>query len=196
MRRREFIAGVGAALALPAAADGQKAEITIGVLGSASSMDYGPQLASFRKGLSEEGYLEGKNVSFAYVWADDQYDRLPSLAAALVRRGVNLILAASTPSALAAKGATSTIPVVFAIGGDPVRTGLVNSLNRPGSNVTGAAHLNVDTAQKRLELLHELVPSKKLLGLMTNPTNPLAGAVEREVRVAADALGVQLAVLH
>jgi putative ABC transport system substrate-binding protein len=105
-------------------------------------------------------------------------------------------LAASTPSALAAKAATSTIPIVFAIGGDPVRTGLVASLNRPGGNLTGAAHINVDTAAKRLELLHELVPTKKALGLMTNPTNPLGKSVEAEVGRAAEALGLQLNIVH
>jgi putative ABC transport system substrate-binding protein len=196
MRRREFIAGLGAAAAFPALAYGQQSVAIIGVLGSSASRGYGPMLDAFRKGLSEAGYVEGKNVSFAYAWADDHYDRLPSLAAELARRGVNVILAASTPSALAAKATTSTIPIVFAIGGDPVRTGLVSSLNRPGGNITGAAHVNVDTAQKRLELLHELVPSKSTLGLMTNPTNPLAQSVETEVKAAAITLGLQLVVLH
>jgi putative ABC transport system substrate-binding protein len=143
-------------------------------------------IAAFRKGLSETGYLEGKNVGFEYAWADDHYDRLPALAAKLIERRVNVILAAATPSAMAAKSATSNIPIVFAIGGDPVRTGLVSSLNSPGGNVTGAAHINVDTAPKRLELLHEILPA---LGLLTNPTNPLAPSVERGVKAAADALG-------
>src|SRR5205814_941042 len=128
--------------------------------------------------------------------ANNHYDRLSALASELARRGVNVILAASTPSALAAKAATSTIPIVFAIGGDPVRTGLISSLNRPGGNLTGAAHINVDTAAKRLELLHELVPGKNSFGLLLNPSNPLASAVEKEVRAAAEALGLQVSVLR
>jgi putative ABC transport system substrate-binding protein len=153
-------------------------------------------IAAFRKGLSETGYFEGKSVGFEYAWADDHYDRLPALATKLAEQRVSLILAAATPSALAAKSATSTIPIVFAIGGDPVRTGLVASLNSPGGNVTGAAHINVDTAPKRLELLHELLPSRTSLGLLTNPNNPLTPSVEREVRAAAEALGIKLTTFH
>jgi putative ABC transport system substrate-binding protein len=153
-------------------------------------------ITAFRKGLSETGYLEGKNVRFEYAWADDHYDRLPALATKLTERRVNVMLAAATPSALAAKSATSTIPIVFAIGGDPVRTGLVSSLNSPGGNVTGAAHINVDTAPKRLELLHELLPGRNSLGLLTNPTNPLAPSVESAVKAAAEALGIRLTIFH
>lgn len=196
MKRREFIASLGAALAFPKVVHGQQPAVAIGVLSSSSSDDYRPMIAAFRQGLSEAGYVEGRNVSFDYAWADGHYDRLPALAAELARHGVNVILAASTPSALAAKAATSTIPIVFAIGGAPVRTGLVSSLNRPGGNLTGAAHINVDTAKKRLELLHELVPHRTSLGLMTNPSNPLANSVEAEVRAAAEALGLQLSILH
>src|SRR5262249_53423440 len=130
MRRREFIGLVsGAAAGWPLVVRAQQPVPIIGVLGSSTAGDYGPMIAAFRKGLSEAGYLEGKNVSFEYAWADDHYDRLPALATMLIERRVNLILAAATPSAVAAKSATSTIPVVFAIGGDPVRTGLVTSLN-------------------------------------------------------------------
>jgi putative ABC transport system substrate-binding protein len=153
-------------------------------------------ITAFRKGLSETGYVEGKNVGFEYAWADDHYDRLPALATRLAERRVSLILAAATPSAMAAKSATSTIPIVFAIGGDPVRTGLVTSLNSPGGNVTGAAHINVDTAPKRLEMLHELLPSKTPLGLLTNPTNPLTPSVESGVRAAAEVLGIKLITFH
>jgi putative ABC transport system substrate-binding protein len=167
----------------------------IGILGSSTADDYRPMLAAFRKGLSEAGYLEGKNVGFEYAWADDHYERLPGLAAKLVERRVALILAAATASALAAKSATSTIPIVFAIGGDPVRTGLVSSLNSPGGNVTGAAHINVDTAPKRLELLHELLPGSSL-GLLTNPTSPLTPSIETGVKTAAETLGVKLTVFH
>src|SRR5947207_1874761 len=127
MRRRAFLAGV-AAVAFSRAAFGSKA--VIGLLGSSAADDYQPMIAAFSKGLSEAGYLEGKNVSFDYAWANDRYDRLPALASGLVERRVSVILAASTPSAIAAKSATTTIPIVFAIGGDPVRTGLISSLNR------------------------------------------------------------------
>jgi putative ABC transport system substrate-binding protein len=198
MRRREFIRLVVSAATLSQMADAraQQPGPVIGVLGSSTADDYGPMIAAFRKGLSETGHVEGKNVSFEYAWADDHYDRLPTLAANLAGRGVKLILAAATPSAVAAKSATSTIPIVFAIGGDPIRTGLVTSLNSPGGNVTGAAHINVDTAPKRLELLHELLPSKTALGLLTNPTNTLTPSVESAVRGAAEVLGIKLITFH
>jgi putative ABC transport system substrate-binding protein len=168
----------------------------IGLLSSASSRDYAPMIAEFRKSLAETGFVEGQNVKIEYVWADERYDRLPALAADLVRRQVNLIVAAATPAALALKPATATIPIVFAIGGDPVRTGLVDSLSRPGGNLTGAAHINVETAPKRLELLHELMPQEKILGLLVNPTNPLAESVVPAVQAAAGSLGVELKVVH
>jgi putative tryptophan/tyrosine transport system substrate-binding protein len=196
MRRREFIAGLGAAAAFSRTAHGQQSTAVIGILGSSALDDYQPMLAAFRNGLSEAGYVQGKNVSFEHAWANDQYDRLPALASGLVGHRVSVILAASTPSAIAARSATTTIPIVFAIGGDPVRTGLVSSLNRPGGNLTGAAHVNVDTAAKRLELLHELVPGKKSFGLLVNPSNPLAPSVETEVRHAAESINVQLRVLR
>jgi putative tryptophan/tyrosine transport system substrate-binding protein len=196
MKRRELLAGLGAAIVFSRGAYSQQLMAVIGLLGSSALDDYQPMIAAFRKGLNEAGYVEGKNVRFDDAWANDEYDRLPALASGLVGRRVSLILAASTPSALAAKSATTTIPVVFAIGGDPVRTGLVGSLNRPGGNLTGAAHINVDTAAKRLELLHELVPSKKSFGLLLNPNNPLAASIETEVRAAAETLGVQLSVLR
>ena len=197
MRRKGLITLVlSAAFLLPVMlARAQQSNPVIGILGSSTADDYGPMVATFRKGLSEVGYLEGKNVGFEYAWADDHYDRLPELAGKLVERRVAVILAASTPSALAAKSATSTIPIVFAIGGDPVRTGLVNSLNNPGGNITGAAHVNVDTAPKRLELLHELLPGRSL-GLLTNPTSPLTPSVETGVKTAAEALGIKLTVFH
>ncbi|MES5488133.1 ABC transporter substrate-binding protein [Bradyrhizobium sp. INPA03-11B] len=198
MRRREFIGLVlwSAATFPQMEARAQQAVTVIGVLGSSTATDYGPMIAAFRKGLSEKGYFEGKNVGFEYAWADDHYDRLPALATKLIERRVSLILAAATPSALAAKSATSTIPIVFAIGGDPVRTGLVTSLNSPGGNVTGAAHINVDTAPKRLELLHELLPNRTSLGLLTNPANPLTASVESGVRAAAEVLGIRLTTFH
>jgi putative ABC transport system substrate-binding protein len=198
MRRREFITLIGGAVAAwpPLARAQQPTMPVIGLLSSASSHDYGPMIAAFRKSLGETGYVEGRNVTIEYLWADDQYDRLPALAADLVRRQVSVIVAASTPAALAAKPATKAIPIVFAIGGDPVRTGLVDSLSRPGGNVTGAAHINVETAPKRLELLHELAPAEKVMGLLVNPTNPLAKSVVTAVQAAGGSLGLELQVVH
>jgi len=198
MQRREFMAFLaGAAANWPLAAGAQQqVKPVIGLLGSTSSNDYAPMIAAFKKSLGEAGYVEGHNVTIEYLWADDQYDRLPALAADLVRRQVNVIVAAATPAALAAKPATKTIPIVFAIGGDPVRTGLVESLNRPGGNLTGAAHVNVETAPKRLELLHELIPAEKVMGLLVNPTNPLTESVARDVQAAATSLRLELNVMH
>ncbi len=197
MQRREFIMLLGgAATAWPRAARSQPAMPVIGLLSSASSRGYEPMIARFREGLGEAGFVEGQNVRFEYRWADEQYDHLPDLAAQLVRDRVALILAATTPAALAAKPATKTIPIVFAIGGDPVRTGLVESLNRPAGNLTGAAHINVETAPKRLELMHELLPAQELVGLLINSTNPLSEAVAAEVRTAANTLGLKLQVVQ
>jgi putative ABC transport system substrate-binding protein len=153
-------------------------------------------ISAFRKSLGEAGFVEGQNVKIEYVWADDQYDRLPALAADLVRREVNVIVAASTPAALALKPATATIPIVFAIGGDPVRSGLVDSLSRPSGNLTGAAHINVETAPKRLELMHELMPAAEVIGLLVNPTNPVAKSVAADVQAAAGSLGLEIRVVH
>jgi putative ABC transport system substrate-binding protein len=200
MKRREFITLLGGTAAgsvsWPLPMRAQQAMPVIGVLSSASSRDYMPMLAAFRKALGEAGYVDGQNVKIEYVWAHEQYDRLPALAEDLVRRQVSVIVAATTPAALAAKPATSTIPIVFAIGGDPVRTGLVESLSRPGGNLTGAAHINVETAPKRLELLHELMPKEKVAGLLVNPTNPLAKSVVPAVQAAAGTLGLELQVVY
>ena len=198
MRRRDFVTLLGgSAIAWPLAVQAQQPAMpVIGLLSSASSKDYAPMIAAFRKSLGEAGYVEGQNVRVEYLWADDQYDRLPALAADLVRRQVNVIVAAATPAALAAKPATKTIPIVFAIGGDPVRTGLVDSLNRPGGNLTGAAHINVEIAPKRLELLHELMSSEKVIGLLVNKTNPVTKSVVADVQAAAVSLGLELKVMH
>jgi putative ABC transport system substrate-binding protein len=197
MQRREFIAALsGMAIVWPFVAKAQQVMPEIGLLSGASSHDYAPMIAAFRKALGEAGFVEGKNVKIEYVWAEEQYDRLPALAADLVRRQMQVIVAATTPAALALKPATTTIPVVFAIGGDPVRTGLVDSLSRPGGNLTGAAHINVETAPKRLELMHELVPNVKIAGLLVNPTNPLAKSVVPTVQAAASSLGLELQVVY
>lgn len=197
MRRREFVAALAAtAMVRPSAARAQQAVPTIGLLSSASSRDYAPMVAAFRKSLGEAGFVEGKNLKIEYAWADEQYDRLPALAADLVRHRVSVIVAATTPAALALKAATTTIPIVFAIGGDPVRTGLVESLSRPGGNLTGAAHINVELAPKRLELMHELMPNVKIAGLLVNPTNPLTKSVVPSVQAAASSLGLELQVVN
>src|SRR5260370_20106018 len=153
-------------------------------------------VAAFGKGLNYTGYVEGQNVVIEYRWADDQYDRLPALVADLVRRQVTVIAATSTPAALAAKPATRTIPIVFEMGGDPIQTGLVESLSRPGGNITGTAHLNVELAPKRLELLHELAPTTNIAALLVNPTNPNAEIVSKEEQEAALSLAIQRQVLH
>jgi putative ABC transport system substrate-binding protein len=146
--------------------------------------------------LAETGFVEGRNAAIEYRWAEGRYERLPALVADLVHRPVAVLAATSTPAALAAKAETTAIPVVFTTDGDPVRLGLVASLSRPGGNVTGATQLNVEVAPKRLELAHELVPTATNMALLVNPTNPLAGAVSKDLQAVARALGLQLHVLH
>ena len=202
MRRREFICLLlSSAAALPLSARAQQPAIpVIGYLGStSSSSELGSRhLRAFRQGLSEAGYVEGQNVAIENRWADDQYDRLPVLVADLVRRQVTVIaLSPSTPAALAAKAATTTIPIVFQVGTDPVTLGLIVSLSRPGRNLTGVTSLNVELGSKRLELLHELVPTATSIALLVNPTNSdLAEALSRDVQAAGGRLGLQIHVLH
>jgi putative ABC transport system substrate-binding protein len=198
MRRRDFmivLAGAMAAWPLAARAQ-QKAMPVIGVLSTGSpSASSGPLMGAFRQGLSEAGYIEGQNVAIEYRWAEGHYDQLPALAADLVGRKVDLIMANSPPSALAAKSATSTIPIVFRSGADPVEDGLVASLARPGGNLTGVSFVADELTAKRLELLSELVPRARVIALLMNPKNATAERVIRDMQEAARTKGLQLYVL-
>ncbi len=167
----------------------------IGFLNSASAKEYDLSIAAFRKGLSEAGYAEGRNVAVEYRWAEDHYDRLPALAAELVRREVAVIVA-NTPAAPVAKVATKTVPIVFLTAADPVETGLVASLNRPGGNLTGISILNAELGAKRLELLQQLLPSATTVALLANPTHPATESVSKDLQDAARTLGLQLHVLR
>jgi putative tryptophan/tyrosine transport system substrate-binding protein len=173
----------------------QKALPVIGYLSGASPGPYAPYVAAFRLGLSDTGYVEGQNLAIEYRWAEGRYDRLPALAADLVARKVDLIAADGIPAALAAKSATSTIPIVFAVGADPVAGGLVASLARPGGNLTGVSVMASELVPKRIELLSELVPQAGVIALLVNPNNPDAERVVRDGQDAARAKGVQLPVL-
>jgi putative tryptophan/tyrosine transport system substrate-binding protein len=198
MRRREFIALVGSAAAWPAAASAQQPAIpVIGFLSTTSPEVYAVRLRAFRQGLKEEGYIEGQNVAVEYRWAGDQEDRLPTLAAELAGRQVTVIVAGGSPSSVAAKAATATIPIVFETAADPVKLGFVTSLNRPGGNLTGVTNLNVEVGPKRLELLRELIPTATKVAVLVNPTSPaLTEQFLRDLQAAAPALGMQLHVLH
>jgi putative tryptophan/tyrosine transport system substrate-binding protein len=168
MRRRDFIAGLGSAAAWPVVARAQQRAV-IGVLGIGTAEGYALNVAAFMQGLKEGGFIEGQNVVIEQRWANYQYGRLPEMAADLVRRRVAVMLATGTSEALAAKAATTTIPIVFAMGGDPVALGVVASLNRPGANLTGIANLSADLLPKQLQLLRELVPNATLFGVLADP---------------------------
>lgn len=197
MRRRDFITLLsGAAASWPLAARAQSGMPVIGVLSGATAKDWAPLLAAFLKGVSETGVVVGQDVAIEYRWAEGQYDRLPALAADLIRRQVSLIAALTTPAAVAAKASTETIPIVFTTIGDPVQIGLVASLSRPGSNTTGVTYLNVEVGPKLLELLHETVPAAASMAVLVNPANPNAESVSRSLHAAAQKLGVELHVLN
>jgi putative ABC transport system substrate-binding protein len=198
MKRREFITLIGGAAAMrPFTAHAQQQAMpVVGFLHSSSPSGYASRVAAFRQGVNEAGYMEGRNVTIEYRWAEGHNDRLPELAADLARQNVTVIAATTTPAALAAKAATATIPIVFVTAGDPVKLGLVASLSRPGSNLTGVTTLGVEVAPKRLEALHEIIPTATTFALLINSSSPaLAESTTRDVRASARTLGVQLHVV-
>jgi putative tryptophan/tyrosine transport system substrate-binding protein len=197
--RRKLIAALGgAAVAWPLVARAQQPPMpVIGFVSVGSPQAYARQLSAFREGLNETGYVEGRNVSIEYHWAEGRSDRLPAMVADVVHRQVPVIAATGTPAALAAKAATTTIPIVFEMASDPVRFGLVASLAQPGGNVTGVTNLTLEVTPKRLELLHELLPTVRVMALLVNPANPvLAEPSTRSVQAAARTLGLELHVLN
>jgi putative tryptophan/tyrosine transport system substrate-binding protein len=199
MKRREFITLLGGAtVAWPLAVRAQQTGMpVIGFLGSDSPDLYADRLRALRRGLKETGYIEGQNLTIEYRWAEGRNDRLPALATDLIRRPVAVIAASTTPSALALKAATTTIPIVFFVAGDPIALGLVASLNHPGGNLTGTTTLTLEVGQKWLQLLHEMVPTATTFALLVNPTSPnLAEAQSLDLQKAARALGLQVHLLQ
>jgi putative tryptophan/tyrosine transport system substrate-binding protein len=201
LRRREFIALAGAAAAAnfwPLGARAQQPAMpVIGYLGAQSPAAFASRVAAFRQGLGEAGYAEGRNVAIEFRWAEGRHDRLPDLAADLVARQVTVIVApGGAPAALAAKSATTSIPIVFEMGADPIAIGLVASLARPGGNLTGVSSLNVEVTPKRLEILHEAIPTGAVVAVLLNPTSPTADSQFKQLQEAARTLALRLHVLH
>jgi putative ABC transport system substrate-binding protein len=192
MRRREFVGLVGGAAAWPLIARAEQAKPVIGFLSSGAPQQNVEALNGFHSGLGEGGFVEGRNVSIEYRWGDG-YDRLSAMVSDLVQRKVTAIVAAGgVPSAKAAKAATDIIPIIFFIGGDPVAFGIVASLNRPGGNITGVTNLNFELGQKRLQLLHEMVPAATRIALLVNPITPLAEPTAKELEAVASSMGLEL----
>src|SRR5262245_21251301 len=198
MRRRQFITLLGGAAVWPLAARAQQGAMpVIGLIDAATAAERANALTAFRRGLAEAGYVEGQNVTVEYRWAQNRYDQLQALAADLVHRRVDVIAATGGPAALAAQAASATIPIVFRLAADPIAAGLVASLSRPGANVTGVTSLNLEVGQKRLEFLHELVPSATIMAALVNPTNPSnAEILSRDMQATARLLGLNLHLLH
>ena len=197
MRRRSILQGVvGSAVVTPFVARAQQSMPMIGFLNGGSAAGYAPMVAAVREGLKESGYVEGQNVVIEFGWAEGKYDRLKALAAEMVRRQVDVIAATSTPAALATKAITSTIPIVFTTGADPVQLGLVASLNRPGGNVTGVSFLVNELTSKQLEMLHTIVPKASLFGFLVNPDVAYAQSQAKDAEDAARALGLRIVVLN
>ena len=197
MRRREFILALGGAAAWPLAARAQQSAMpVVGFLGTGSPQSDAFRVAAVRQGLTEAGYVEGQNVAFEYRWAENQYERLEALAAELVRRNVAVIASiGGINSAVAAKSSTAIIPIVFATGGDPIKAGLVASLNRPGGNVTGVSFLTETLVTKQFEVLHQTVPSATLIGLLVNPTLTIAEAERSDLLATVESLGQKLLIV-
>ncbi len=197
MRRREFVTALGTAIAWPLAARAQQDRVpTVGYLNSAREQQYTHLTAAFRKGLAEGGFTEGRNVAVEYRWAEGDYIRLPALAADLVTRNVEVIVAHPPPAAKAAKAATGTIPIVFTSGEDPTRTGLVSSISRPGGNVTGVSLVVSLVLTKRIEMLHRLLPKVDVMATLVNPNLPQTEVDRVEAETAARSLGIEMHVLE
>jgi putative tryptophan/tyrosine transport system substrate-binding protein len=198
MQRREFITLLGASpFAWPLAAYAQQPTLpVIGFVNSASPVGGYPPVSAFLKGLDETGFVDGGNVTVEYHWAEGHYERLPAIIADLVQRKVSVIAATSTPSAVAAKAATNTIPIVFTTSGDPIQLGFASSLNKPGGNFTGIISMNVELASKRLQLMHEALPNATTIVLLVNPPDPLTASASKESAAAATALGLELKVVR